>query len=67
MHSKSDHIKIMINDEADEIIEKHFKPLKNKYLNNLESMKCSEFVLNYVSLFLIIYLLYYKCHKINPK
>ena len=67
MHSKSDHIKIMINDEADEIIEKHFKPLKNKYLKNLESMKRSDFVLNYVSLFLIIYLLYYKCHKINPK
>ena len=34
--------------------------LKNRYQNNLESMKGSEFVFDYV------YLLYYKCHKINP-
>ena len=32
--------------------------LKNRYQNNLESMKGNEFVFNYV------YLLYYKCHKI---
>ena len=49
----------MINDEADEVIKKLFKPLKNRYQNNLESMKGSEFVFNYV------HLLYYKCHKIN--
>ena len=30
-----------------------------KYQNNLESMKCSEFVFDYV------HLLYYKCHNIN--
>ena len=50
MHSKSDKIKIMINDEADEVIEKLFESLKNRYQNNLESMKGSEFVFDYVHL-----------------
>ena len=50
---------IKINDEADEIIKKLFDSLKNRYQNNLESMKGSEFVFDYVQL------LYYKCHKIN--
>ena len=49
MHSKSDNIKIMINDEADEVIKQLFKSLKNRYQINLESMKCSEFVFSYVS------------------
>ena len=31
MHSKSDNIEIMINDEADEVIEKLFESLKNRY------------------------------------
>ena len=60
MHSKSDNIEIMINDEADEVIKELFDSLKNRYQNNLESMKSSEFVLDYIQL------LYYKCHKINP-
>ena len=30
MHSKSDDIEIMINDEADEVIEKHFESLKKR-------------------------------------
>ena len=34
--------------------------LKNRYQNDLESMKGSEFVFDHV------HLLYYKCHKINP-
>ena len=59
MHSKSDNIEIMINDEADEVIKELFDSLKNRYQNNLESMKGSEFVFDYV------HLLYYKCHKIN--
>ena len=59
MHSKSDNIKIMINDRADEVIKELFKSLKNRYQNNLESLKGSEFVFDYD------YLLYYKCHKIN--
>ena len=35
MHSKSDNIEIMINDEADEVIKKLFKALGNRYENNL--------------------------------
>ena len=59
MHSKSDNIKIMINDGADEVIKELFYSLKNRYQNNLELMKGSEF-------FDYVHLLYYKCHKINP-
>ena len=59
MHSKSDNTKIIINDEADEVIKELFDSLKNRYQNNLEAMKGSEFDLDYVML------LYYKCHKIN--
>ena len=55
MQSKSDNIEIMISDEADEVI----KILKNKYQNNLQSMRGIEFVFDYVQL------LCYKCHKIN--
>ena len=60
MHSKNDKMEVMINDEADEVIEELFGLLKNIYQNNLESVKGSEFVFDYVQL------LYYKCHKINP-
>ena len=58
MHSIVDNIEIMINDEADEVIKEFSESLKNRYQNNLESMKGNEFVFNYV------YLLYYNCHKI---
>ena len=44
MHSKSDNLEIMINDEVDKIIKELFGSLKNKYQNNLDSMKGSEFV-----------------------
>ena len=50
----------MINDEADEVIKELFDSLKNRYQNNLESMKGSEFVFDYVQS------LSYKCYKINP-
>ena len=49
MHSKSD-IEIMISDEADEVIKELFDSLKNRYQNNFESMKASEFVFDYVQL-----------------
>ena len=52
---KSHNIETMKNDEADEF----FDLLNNKYQNNLESMKGSELVINYV------HLLYCKCHNIN--
>ena len=59
MHSKSGNIKSKISDEADEVTKKLFDSLKNRYQNNLQSMRGSAFVFNYVQL------LYYKCHKIN--
>ena len=58
IHSKSESIEKIINDEAGED-KKRFKLLKNKYQNNLELMKGSEFVFYYVLL------LYYKYHKVN--
>ena len=58
MYSKSDNTEIMINDEADEVIEELFDSLK--YQNDLESIKGSEIVFDYFQL------LYYKCHKIYP-
>ena len=60
MHSKSDDIEIMINNEADKVIKELFDSLKNRYQNNLESIKVSELVFHYVQL------LCYKSHKINP-
>ena len=59
VHSKSNNIKIMVSDEADEVIKKLFDSLKNRYQNNLESMRGSEFIFDYVQS------LYYKYHKIN--
>ena len=44
---------------ADEIIEELFDSLKNRYQNNLDSVRASEFVFDYV------HLMYYKCHKIK--
>ena len=38
---------------------KLFNSLKNRYQNNSKSMRGSQFVFHYV------YLLHYKCHKIN--
>ena len=50
MHSKSDNLEIMINNEADEVIKELFDSLKNRCQNTLESMKGSEFVFHYVCL-----------------
>ena len=60
MHSKIDNIEILINDEVDEVIKELFDSLKSRYQNNLESIKGSEFVFEYV------HLMYCKCHKTNP-
>ena len=49
----------MISDEADEVIKNLFDSLKNRYQNNLQSMRGSEFVFDYFQL------LYYKRHRIN--
>ena len=62
MHSKRDNIEIMINDEADEVIEDLFKSLQNKYQNNLEELvKGSEFVFDYVHLLYYVHLLFIYC------
>ena len=60
MHSKSETIQIMTNEKEDKIIEELFESVCNRSQNNFEKLiKGSEFVFHYV------YLLYYKCHKIN--
>ena len=48
MHSKSDNIEIMISDVTDEITEKLFNSHHNLYQNNLQLMRGSEFVFDYV-------------------
>ena len=48
MHSKRGNMEIMVNDKANEIIEDLFDSLKNRYQNNIESMKGSVFVFDCV-------------------
>ena len=60
MHLKRDNTEILIGNEANEVMKELFDSLKNKYQNNLETTKGSEFVFYYV------HFLYYKRHKINP-
>ena len=55
MHSKSNNIELMINDEADEVMKELFESLRKRYQNNLELMKDSEFAFDYV------HLLYHRC------
>ena len=59
MDSKQNNREIMINDETDEVLKELFQSLKNRCQNNLESIKGSEFVFDY------IHVLYYKCSRIN--
>ena len=60
MHLKNDNIEIMINDKANEVIEKLFESLLNQYKIGLEtSMRGSDFFFD------CIHLMYYKCHKVN--
>ena len=62
MHSKSNNIEIMINNKANEVIEKLFPLLYSRYQNGLEtSMRGGDFIFHYY------HLLYYKCHKENFK
>ena len=51
----------MINNKADEVIEKLFDLLNKKYQIGLEKpMNGSDFMFD------CVHLSYYKCHKINP-
>ena len=57
MHSKINNIELMIYDNTDEVIEKTFEPLLNRYQIGLEtSIKSKDFVFDYV------YSMCYKCH-----
>ena len=51
----------MINDIGNEVVKELFGSLKNRYHNNLKSMKGSEFAFDCINL------LYYKCQKTNRK
>ena len=48
-----------MNDKADEITEEPFYSLRNRYQNNLESMK------GLSSIMFIYVIIIYNCHKIN--
>ena len=62
IHSKSDNIKVMINDKADKVIEELFQSLLYWCQIGLEiSIKVSYFK------FACIHLLYCKCHKATFK
>ena len=59
---RSDNIEFTCCNDANEIIDKLFKPLRSRYQGNLEtSMKGSDFIFDSVQL------MYYKCHKVNFK
>ena len=49
-------------DNANEVVDEVFKSLLSRYQNNIEtSMRGSDFIFD------LVQLLYYKCHKINPR
>ena len=48
MHSKSDNIRIMMSVKWKKKFTKLFDLLKNRYQNNLESMRDSAFIFEYV-------------------
>ena len=54
---KSDNLEIMINNEADEVTKELPHSFKNRYQNNSESMKGSEFVFDYVQFSTVIVIL----------
>ena len=60
MPSSSDNIKFTSYSDANDVMDRHFKPLRSIYQVNLEtSMKGSDFIFDSVQI------LYYKCHKVN--
>ena len=55
MHANSDNVEIMIGSEADDIIDKLFEFILQRYQECLEeSMRGSQFVLNNIDLLIII-------------
>ena len=60
MHSSSDNINFIPYSDANDVVDKLFKPLRSRYQENLEtSMKGSDFTFDSVQL------MYYKCHKVS--
>ena len=59
MHSKSDNIKFTSYNDANEVVDELFKPLRLRYQGNLEtSIRDIDFIFDSVQL------MYYKCHKV---
>ena len=62
MYSKSDNIKFMLYDNANDVVNEIFGSLISRYQIVLEiSMRGSDFIFDSVQL------MYYKCHKVNFK
>ena len=62
MHSKSKNIEFRLYDNANEVVNEHFKSLLSRYQIGTETlMRGSDFIFDSVQL------LCYKCHKINFK
>ena len=62
MHSKSDNIEFMLDNNANEVVNELFESLLSRYKIGLEtSMRGSDFIFDSFQL------LYHKCHKINFK
>ena len=60
MPSSSDNIKFTSYSDANDVMDKLFKPLRSIYQVNLEtSMKGSDFIFDSVQI------LYYKCYKVD--
>ena len=61
MHSESDSMEIMINDNVEEVIEEHFQlPLSRYQIGLATSLEGNNFVFD------CVHLLYFKCHEANP-
>ena len=61
-HSRSGNIEVTFCNDANEIIDELFKPLRSSCQGNLETtMKGSDFIFDSVQL------MYHKCHKVNFK
>ena len=59
MHSRSNNIKCTSNNDANEVVDVRFEPLRSRYQGNLEtSMRGSDFIFDSVQL------MYCKCHKV---
>ena len=60
MHSKSNNIKFMSCNNANELVDELLESFRSRYQDNLKtSMHRREFIFNSVQL------MYYKCHKVN--